>query len=297
MAGKRAKCPKCNMVFTLPAAKPIAVQASPPAVPSAPVDLFPKSNPDNPERRSSRPRDVRDDFASRRSRSRGRKSSALPWIFAGGGVAVVLFLLCAGSIAVVIYTRIERARDPGRFVNRPDPPPITAPPVGQPPAGQPPAGQPPAGQPPAGLPPGGLPPVRLPPVGAGGKAPAFQALAKQANLANGVFTANGRLTATDPPDPFQGGHTCHVYKVELNQSCSYVVDMEQADKGLDAFLRLADANGRELLFDDDSGGNFNARMTFMPATSGTYYVIATTFGSGGLGSYRLAIREYRGQGR
>ena len=68
--------------------------------------------------------------------------------------------------------------------------------------------------------------------------------------------------------------------------------MESA--AFDAFLRLEDMNGNQLMEDDDSGGNLNARMFFTPQRSGSYVIVATTYEVNTFGPYALSIRESNG---
>jgi thiol-disulfide isomerase/thioredoxin len=53
----------------------------------------------------------------------------------------------------------------------------------------------------------------------------------------------------------------------------YRIDM--ASKDLDSFLRLEDRAGKQLAMDDDSGGNLNARIVYVPDKPGNYRIIAT----------------------
>jgi hypothetical protein len=308
MAGKRAKCPKCNIVFTLPSAAPTAVKTSPPPVPPPVTDLFQKKSSPADERRRTSPgpreddRDDSIDSVRRRGRGKRGKTSATPWVFAIVGVVLVLFLLCAGSVMVLLFIRLDSQEAKGRVAanEKPADPPAPQPPVGQPPPqfippGGPPGGQPPGGQPPGGQPPPFPPPPIGPPGNPGAKLPELQRVAKRVNLAKGAFMTDAILDVTATRDPFRpGNYACHVYQVDLQQGRTYVVDMQKNDQQLDPYLHLVDANGRLLLSDDDSGGDLNARMRFTPATTGTYYVLATTFDSSGRGPYRLTIRDERG---
>src|SRR5215210_981208 len=101
MAGKKAKCPKCLMVFTVPDAGP----APPPAAVTAKVVAeeerprpkpYEKDDYDDKDPDRKRPRSRRDDEEedeprpARRKARRSSGGSALPWVLGIGVAAVVL---------------------------------------------------------------------------------------------------------------------------------------------------------------------------------------------------------------
>ena len=59
----------------------------------------------------------------------------------------------------------------------------------------------------------------------------------------------------------------------------------------DAYLRLEDADGKQLAEDDDGGEDQNARLRFQAPKTGTYRIIATTFAANEFGAYIFMIRE------
>lgn len=65
--------------------------------------------------------------------------------------------------------------------------------------------------------------------------------------------------------------------------------MDGIDPGVDAYLELWNANGAVLAFDDDSGGDWNSRLTHPLPTDGRYYVRATSIG--GPGRYELTLNR------
>jgi hypothetical protein len=65
-----------------------------------------------------------------------------------------------------------------------------------------------------------------------------------------------------------------VYPVRLKGGAKYRIDMVSND--LDAFLILQDSAGKQLAFDDDGGGNLNAKLVFTPPADGTYKVCAAS---------------------
>lgn len=67
---------------------------------------------------------------------------------------------------------------------------------------------------------------------------------------------------------------------------SYIFDVTGA---IDSTLSLRDGAGTELLFNDDDGGDGNARIEFTAAGTGTFYLDVGGFSSG-TGAYTLAAR-------
>ncbi len=109
-------------------------------------------------------------------------------------------------------------------------------------------------------------------------------------VVKGVLTFNDRLAANDAQDEARGpGFFCKVYKVNMVKGKTYTIDM--VSNQMDSYLRLEDSKKTRLLEDDDSGGNLNARIVFQPQASGTYRVIATTFGAGMQGAFTLTVRD------
>ncbi len=95
-----------------------------------------------------------------------------------------------------------------------------------------------------------------------------------------------KLEDGDPIDPVQN-FTAKNYLIELLEGNAYTIEMNSTD--FDAFLRVVDAKGKELAQDDDSGGNLNSKIVFVPPAKGKYTIVATSFG-GGLGNYQLVVK-------
>lgn len=119
--------------------------------------------------------------------------------------------------------------------------------------------------------------------GGGGGAPIINP-----QIVNGMFQDNNSLTRWDAQDRARRMRAKE-YRIELQQGKSYVIDMESTM--FDTYLRLLDANGAPLLENDDFNiNNLNSRIVFTPMQTATYTIVATSF-NGGLGAYRLTIRE------
>jgi hypothetical protein len=104
-----------------------------------------------------------------------------------------------------------------------------------------------------------------------------------------VLQAEGKITADDPMDKVRTRcrHKVHTFKVAAG--ATYTIDLESTD--FDAFLRIENSAGKQLAKDDDSGGDFNARVELHPKEDDTLRIIVTTCDPGQLGAYRLTIRQ------
>lgn len=93
-----------------------------------------------------------------------------------------------------------------------------------------------------------------------------------------------------------GAKSSIVYHVKMIEGKTYVINMLSRDqKALDPFLRLLDSIGKVLAVDDDGGEGRNARITIRAPASGTYQIVATSFGAsigfGGKGDFTLEVKE------
>ncbi|MFW6209128.1 MAG: pre-peptidase C-terminal domain-containing protein, partial [Spirochaetota bacterium] len=60
---------------------------------------------------------------------------------------------------------------------------------------------------------------------------------------------------------------------------------------IDPMLRLYSADGAEIASDDDSGNDYNARISQQLSGGNVYYIEVSEIDAA-VGSYRLEIREY-----
>jgi hypothetical protein len=104
----------------------------------------------------------------------------------------------------------------------------------------------------------------------------------------GGIAVEGTLDDSDGRDARRQGTFCKIYTYPMRAGKPYLIDLQSTH--FDAYLRLEDTRGWQLAEDDDSGGNQNARLNFVPPQDGTYRIIATTFMPGEVGQYRLSIR-------
>lgn len=101
---------------------------------------------------------------------------------------------------------------------------------------------------------------------------------------------SGSLKITDPIDVVNrqdNGRRCQVFPLRLKAGQKYQIDM--TSNQFDTYLRVENQQGRQLAFDDDSGGNLNARLVFTPPADDVYRLIATQFDQR-VGSFELSVR-------
>jgi len=81
------------------------------------------------------------------------------------------------------------------------------------------------------------------------------------------------------------------FSVELDQGFTYTFDLlgsaSSAGTLSDPFLRLRDADGSQVAFDDDSGEGLESRIDFTANTSGRFYLDVGGFSDNRTGSYQV----------
>lgn len=80
-----------------------------------------------------------------------------------------------------------------------------------------------------------------------------------------------------------------LHEVKLVAGKRYQIDMVKKDNGLDPFLILQNKTGNQIAFDDDGGGDLNARIQFQCPKDDTYKIYAAALA--GEGAYTLTIKE------
>lgn len=116
----------------------------------------------------------------------------------------------------------------------------------------------------------------------------FAAAPIELTLKDGKTSYTGELTVKD------AGLKKHFYKVftvQLEKGIDYRIDLKNAgaNPGFDLLLFLEDAHRVRIASDDDSGGDYNARLVFTPKESGTYRLVATTTPIGQTGRFTLEV--------
>lgn len=83
--------------------------------------------------------------------------------------------------------------------------------------------------------------------------------------------------------------------IQLESGKSYEILMEGSGtrRGTlsDPYLRLYNSAGKSVAFNDDGGGNRNAKITVSPGASGTYYISAEAWAKVGTGTYTVSLTE------
>jgi thiol-disulfide isomerase/thioredoxin len=107
-----------------------------------------------------------------------------------------------------------------------------------------------------------------------------------------ILSKKDKLTADDPKDTVRMESHAKVYTVKLKGGQTYRIDMITKDdpQNFDPFVRLEDAKGKQLAFDDDGGGFPNAKLIYKVEEDGTYKVIATTFAPNQTGAFTLTVK-------
>jgi S1-C subfamily serine protease len=108
-----------------------------------------------------------------------------------------------------------------------------------------------------------------------------------------LFKADTEMRADDPKD----ARGCHfkVKEMQLTAGKIYIIEMKEINGSkIDPFLRLEDAQGKELAHDDDKGGgpnNHDALIIYRIERTANYRIVATSFMPGSLGPFALIVSE------
>lgn len=85
-------------------------------------------------------------------------------------------------------------------------------------------------------------------------------------------------------------------RIEMVAGQTYTITMDGVDKGGndlgaldDPYLRLVDASGTQISFNDDGGSGRNSLLTFDATTAGTYYIVAGSYDDNFAGDYRIGV--------
>jgi len=103
-----------------------------------------------------------------------------------------------------------------------------------------------------------------------------------------VSNLNDRL-AVGAFDRIRTDSYCKLFSIRFERGQTYTIDLTSLD--FDPYLRLEDDSGRILDQDDDGGEGLNSRIRFTAPASGTYHLVATSFGSRQTGAFQLAVHR------
>jgi len=113
------------------------------------------------------------------------------------------------------------------------------------------------------------------------------------------LTIEGEVKKDDPKvkikiaDDFSVELCSQVYLVKLTADKKYKMTLNRPEgDSSDPFLVVQDSEGKQLAFDDDSGGGLNSLLTFEPKATATYKIFAADLRNDG-GKYTLKIVEVK----
>ena len=102
-------------------------------------------------------------------------------------------------------------------------------------------------------------------------------------------TLTGKLSQSD--QSFSDGSHYKLYAFVGNKGDTVAVDLSSDD--FDANLLVADASGNTLTRNDDSGEKCNARLTFVPPSTGNFRIYANSSAQAELGEYKITLARGR----
>jgi hypothetical protein len=118
------------------------------------------------------------------------------------------------------------------------------------------------------------------------------AISLTATAGGPLLSKSAELSKDDEKDtkPELKGSPRKVYSIALTAGKVYQIDLKSKD--FDAYLRLEDAKGNEVAFNDDVNPSisFDARIIYKPATSGDFKIIVTSFDAKA-GKFTLSVVE------
>jgi predicted Zn finger-like uncharacterized protein len=129
--------------------------------------------------------------------------------------------------------------------------------------------------------------ARIVPAGGGGGGGPGPGIVIDAPAGGGAFEEDNQLTRGDPLDKVMFRSRAKQYRREMQAGKTYVIDLQS--NAFDAFLRLEGPNGEILAQNDDFQG-LNSRIVFQPQRTDNYVIVATSL-DGRIGPYRIIIRE------
>lgn len=104
-----------------------------------------------------------------------------------------------------------------------------------------------------------------------------------------TLTIRSKLSGTDGFDRVRTTSYFKSFLVPLKAGRTYTIEAKSSD--LDTYLRVENAAGVQVAFDDDGGDGLNAKVAYRPTLSGPYRLIVTTYRSRQTGSFVLELKE------
>ena len=102
-----------------------------------------------------------------------------------------------------------------------------------------------------------------------------------------VFEFHSVITAADPLDRVKQGHhsVMHTYYI-MKAGQKYTINLKAK---WDNWMRLEDPRGKEVAFDDDSGGDKNARIVYQAKQDGWRRIVVISWEKGPTWPYMLKV--------
>ncbi|KZL25446.1 Serralysin C precursor [Pseudovibrio sp. WM33] len=81
--------------------------------------------------------------------------------------------------------------------------------------------------------------------------------------------------------------------IDLSAGSNYTINLNGSGAApvTDTYLRIYDASGNLVAFDDDGGSGLNSSLNFIASTSGRFYISAAAYSDGQTGSYTVSVEE------
>jgi len=101
-----------------------------------------------------------------------------------------------------------------------------------------------------------------------------------------VLQTTGTLTANDVK---RGNTYMKVHVIKFEVGSTYIINLRST--AFDTFLRLEDAQGKQIAVNDDGGGGLNSRLEYSPDRVGDYRLVVTSYTPLATGDYALDVER------
>ena len=102
-------------------------------------------------------------------------------------------------------------------------------------------------------------------------------------------TVNVELNDKDKKDKQKTECYFKAYRYQFVEGRNYEIAMRSTE--IDSWLRLEDAKGKMLAFDDDGGGKSDALIKFKAPKTAEYTIVCTTFNDFATGKFVLTVKD------
>jgi len=118
---------------------------------------------------------------------------------------------------------------------------------------------------------------------------------KEPGKSEALLSKSEKLTSDDEKDTTPQTNKSHrkTYKIKLMEGEAYRIDLTSKD--FDTFLRVENAAGKQVAFNDDiDQKNLNSRVFYVAPKTGEYRVIVTSYVPGTTGAFNLEVKTLTG---